>query len=270
MINPTEPNVRDLGSLVFAVESNMEWFEEKVAKNSVLLLRGFDVQDAEGFNSVVEAFRWEDIRYVGPAPRTHIYKRIWTANEGPLEEFIYYHNEMVLIKEFLTKVILWCDVPPLEGGETPFVPSFRVTERMVKEFPENIEEIKKKGLRYSFMDKSKNDEGSMRERRWEDAFGTADKIEAEKRAEALGMEIEWLVDGGAKTILGPRSLTRVFPKRNGRRMWFNTNIGMHGKDISSAEMADGSEILADVVKRCGEIIEESIQLEAVGERGQLI
>lgn len=74
------------------------------------------------------------------------------------------------------------------------------------------------------------------------------------------MEIEWLEDGGAKTILGPRSLTRVFPKRKERRMWFNTIVGMHGKDISSAEMADGSEIPADVVKRCGEIIEEeSIQ-----------
>lgn len=76
----------------------------------------------------------------------------------------------------------------------------------------------------------------------------------------MGMEIEWLADGGAKTILVPRTLTRVFEGRKGRRMWFNTVVGMHGKEHSSATMADGTEIPAEVVKRCGEIIEEeSIQ-----------
>lgn len=43
-------------------------------------------------------------------------------------------------------------------------------------------------------------------------------------------------------------------------MWFNTVVGMHGQDLSSATLADGSEISKELVKRCGEIIEEeSIQ-----------
>ena len=43
-------------------------------------------------------------------------------------------------------------------------------------------------------------------------------------------------------------------------MWFNTVVGMHGKEHSSALMADGTEIAENVVKRCQEIIEEeSIQ-----------
>lgn len=43
-------------------------------------------------------------------------------------------------------------------------------------------------------------------------------------------------------------------------MWFNTLVGMHGKELSSATMADGTEIPAHIVKRCEEIIEdESIQ-----------
>ena len=72
--------------------------------------------------------------------------------------------------------------------------------------------------------------------------------------------MEWLPDGGAKTKLGPRNLTKVFEGRKGRRMWFNTVVGMHGKELSSAKMADGTEIPENVVKRCGEIIEdESIQ-----------
>lgn len=78
-------------------------------------------------------------------------------------------------------MILFCEVPPPEGGETPFVTSWGVTERMLKEFPENVREMEEKGLRYSFTALSKNDTGSMRGRGWEDAFGTSDKVEAEKR-----------------------------------------------------------------------------------------
>ncbi|XP_031387499.1 clavaminate synthase-like protein At3g21360 [Punica granatum] len=257
---PIESNKRDLDSLLSVLRKNKDWFEQMIIKNSAVLLRGFDVQNAQDFNEVVETFGWEDMRYVGPAPRAHIYKRVWTANEGPLSEFIYYHHEMVLFKECPKKLMLFCEVPPPEGGETPFVPSFRVTERMLVEFPEAVEEMEAKGLRYTFSALSKNDTSSMRGRGWEDAFGTSDRREAECRANALGMEIEWLPNGGAKTILGPRSLTKVFEGRKGRRMWFNTVVGMHGKEYSSATMADGSEIPANVAKRCGEIIEEeSIQ-----------
>jgi alpha-ketoglutarate-dependent taurine dioxygenase len=157
-------------------------------------------------------------------------------------------------------VILFCEVPPPSGGETPFVPSFRVTERALQEFPEMVEELDAKVLRYTFTALSKNNANSMRGRGWEEAFATSDKAEAEKRARALGMDMEWLADGGVPTVLGPRRLTRVFPRRKGRRMWFNTMVGMHGKELSSATFADGSEIPADFVRRCGEIIEEeSIQ-----------
>jgi len=165
-----------------------------------------------------------------------------------------------LIKEFPKKVILWCDIPPPEGGETPFVPSFRVTERMTEEFPEFVEEVERKGLRYTFTALSNDNTGSMRGRGWQDAFATSDPAEAERRAKALGMDVEWLENGGVKTILGPRALTKVFEGRKGRKMWFNTVVGMYGKELSSASMADGTELPAHIVKRCEEIIEdESIQ-----------
>lgn len=79
------------------------------------------------------------------------------------------------------KVILFCETPPPEGGETPFVPSFRVTEKMLKEFPEEVKLMEEKGLKYSFTALSNNNTGSMRGRGWQDAFGTSDPIEAEKR-----------------------------------------------------------------------------------------
>ena len=98
VLQPPEPNKSDMESLLSALRNNMGWFEQMIIKNSAVLLRGFDVKNAVDFNDIVETCGWEDIRYVGPAPRTHIYKRVWTANEGPLSEFIYYHHEMVLVR----------------------------------------------------------------------------------------------------------------------------------------------------------------------------
>ena len=72
-------------------------------------------------------------------------------------------------------------MPAPEGGETPFVPSFRVTERMLEKFPEAVEEMEAKGLKYTFTALSRNDTSSMRGRGWEDAFGASDREEAERR-----------------------------------------------------------------------------------------
>lgn len=85
------------------------------------------------------------------------------------------------IREYPKKVILFCEVAPPEGGQTPFVPSFKVTERMLEEFPEAVEEMETKGLKYTFSAVSKNNTSSMRGRGWEDTFGTSDRTEAEKR-----------------------------------------------------------------------------------------
>lgn len=97
VLQPQEGGRDDVEGLLAVLRENKEWFEKMIIKNSAVLLRGFHVKNAHEFNDIVEAFGWEDIRYVGPAPRTHVYKRVWTANEGPLSEFIYYHHEMVLV-----------------------------------------------------------------------------------------------------------------------------------------------------------------------------
>lgn len=97
VLQPPEGGRDDVEELLAGLRQNREWFEKMIIKNSAVLLRGFDVKDAREFNDLVGALEWEDIRYVGPAPRTHVHERVWTANEGPLSEFIYYHHEMVLV-----------------------------------------------------------------------------------------------------------------------------------------------------------------------------
>ena len=97
VLNPATTH-KDHEALVAALRTSREWLEGKVIASSAVLLRGFDVRDAMEFDAVVEAMGWPDIRYVGPAPRTHVHGRVWTANEGPLEQFVYFHHEMVLVR----------------------------------------------------------------------------------------------------------------------------------------------------------------------------
>lgn len=90
---------------------------------------------------------------------------------------------------FPEKVILFCEVAPPEGGETPFIPSFRVTERMVEEFPEFVEEADAKGLKYTFKVPGKKDTSSTKGRGWENAFGTSDPVQAEQKYVSMKLVI---------------------------------------------------------------------------------
>jgi hypothetical protein len=127
VLQPPEPNKGDMDSLLFAVKENREWFEQMIIKNSAVLLRGYNVNNAQDFNEILESFGWDDVRYFGPAPRKHVYKRVWTANEGPLSESIYYHHEMVLVIKlslpefsnfiFSDNILFICEILPRQPSE---------------------------------------------------------------------------------------------------------------------------------------------------------
>jgi len=258
---PEGPNKKnDMESLLPALEKNKEWFKRMIINNSAVLLRGFNVRNAEDFNDIVEAVGFENIPYVGPAPRTTVHKRIFTANEGPLSQAIAFHPEMTVMKQYPETVMFFCEIPPPEGGETPIVPSFRVAERMVDEFPEEVKEMEEKGLKYIFTAPGQNTE-SLVGGGWPEFLGTSDPIEAVKRAKALAdIDMEWLPDGSAKMIFARRPLTKVFDGRKGRKMWFNNVYLMYAYKLNPVVMMDGTEISEKLVKRCGEILEEeSIQ-----------
>lgn len=107
VLQPPEGGRDDVDELLAGLRRNREWFKKMIIENSAILLRGFDVKNAYEFNDLVGALEWEDIRYVGPAPRTHMHERVWTANEGPLSEFIYYHHEMVLVSLHDGLLLMW-------------------------------------------------------------------------------------------------------------------------------------------------------------------
>ena len=67
VLQPPEADKTDIESLLLALKTNKDWFEQLIIKNRAVFLRGFDVKNRKDFNDIVEAFGWDDIRYVGPA-----------------------------------------------------------------------------------------------------------------------------------------------------------------------------------------------------------
>ncbi|KAI8539233.1 hypothetical protein RHMOL_Rhmol09G0165700 [Rhododendron molle] len=259
---PGEPkNSNDMQSLLLALEKNNDWFKQMIIKNGAVLLRGFNVRNAEDFNDVVQTFRWDHVPYVGPALRTSVFKQIWTANEGPLSETIAFHHEMVLMKPYPEYVMFFCEVPPPEGGETPIGPSCRVAERMMEEFPEAVKEMEEKGLKYTFIAPPQTATSTFTGRSWPEFLGSPDPAEAVKKAKAnADIDVEWLPDRSAHLTLAPRPLTMVFEGRKERKVWFNLIHLMYNKEVASVTMMDGTEIPEKIVRRIEEIIEEeSIQ-----------
>lgn len=54
LLQPSDPDKGDISSLLEALQRNEDWFKDLIIKNSAVLLRGFDVNKAEGFNDIVE------------------------------------------------------------------------------------------------------------------------------------------------------------------------------------------------------------------------
>ncbi|KAH7840837.1 hypothetical protein Vadar_022367 [Vaccinium darrowii] len=267
VLQPNSNN--DVESLLVVLEKNKEWFKQMIIDKSAVLLRGFNVRNAEDFNDIVETIGWENVRYVGPAPRTQIHKRIFTANEGPLSDTIIYHHEMAVMKEYPKNVTFFCELPPSEGGQTPIVPSFKVAERMMEEFPEAVKEMEEKGLKYKFIAPGQNTQSYIGGG-WPLFLGTSDPVEAVKRAKVESdIDMEWLSNGSAEMIFANRPITKVFEGRKGRKMWFNIVTLMYGKKFTSVTMMDGTEIPENFVKRCEEILEEE-SIEFKWEKGDVL
>lgn len=87
--------------------SSKAWLESLLHTSGAVLLRGFPITNASEFNRLVEAFGYQDFPYMGAALRTKIGGRVYTANESPLEEKIYFHQEMALVLHVLGSLCLF-------------------------------------------------------------------------------------------------------------------------------------------------------------------
>ncbi|EEF46381.1 clavaminate synthase-like protein At3g21360 [Ricinus communis] len=257
------PNPSTLSSLTDSIKSGKPYLTSLLHKSGAILFRGFSVNTASDFNDVVEAFGFDELPYIGgAAPRTNVVGRVFTANESPPDQKIPFHHEMAQVPEFPSKLLFFCEVEPGSGGETPIVLSHIVYEKMKEKYPEFVERLDKYGLIYNRVLPEVDDPSSPIGRGWKSTFLTNDKTLAEERAAKLGMKLEWLEDGGVKTIMGPIPAIKYDKLRN-RKIWFNSMVAaytgwkdMRNDPVKAVTFGDGKPLPGDIIYDCLKILEE--------------
>lgn len=98
-VGPSPGSVTDLSTLerYLVEQGGKAWLESHFHDSGALLLRGFPIKDAFDFNRLVEAFGYEDLPYDGAASRTNVIGRVYTANESPPDQKVYFHHEMAVV-----------------------------------------------------------------------------------------------------------------------------------------------------------------------------
>lgn len=256
----TQPPAQAVGE---AIRRHREWVESLLHSSGAVLFRGFPIHSAQDFNEFVVAFGYEELPYVGgAAPRTNVLGRVFTANESPPDQPIPFHHEMAQVPEYPAKLFFYCEVEPAVGGETPIVLSHLIDKKMAEQFPDFVKKLEETGLLYIRILGEDDDPSSPIGRGWHSTFLTKDKNEAEKRAARLGTKLEWLEDGGVKTIMGPIPAIKVDRSR-GRKIWFNSMVAAFTgwKDArndpeKAVTFGDGTPLPTDVILACFRILDE--------------
>jgi alpha-ketoglutarate-dependent taurine dioxygenase len=176
-----------------------------------VLLRGFDVPDADAFEGIVKIFHREilDYRY-GSSPRTRTRNNIFTSTEFPASEVIPLHNEMSYTTEWPRKIWFYSEICAAADGETPLADSHRVFEAVP---PAVRQRFMAHGVRYV-----RNYTG-MFDLPWQKTFQTGSRVEVERYCAHRGITCEWLGDDHLRTI---ETCQAAWPHPDdGRWLWLN-------------------------------------------------
>lgn len=191
-------------------------------EHGAYVLRGFAVPDTNTFARVIACYPYADLDYTaGATPRSAVAGRVYEATKTPAEYWIGPHQEMSYLPSYPARLAFYCHVPPETGGETVMVD----IRRFEAEMPGDIRDmVRARGIRYVRNFRSPDvSSGHARldlaHKAWNDAFGTDDPAEAERKARAMGLEVRWLEDGGIETSHVASGFA-IHPV-TGRSIWFN-------------------------------------------------
>lgn len=232
----------------FVVE-NKNHILSRVNEHGAVLLRGWTA-DATEFSKVANALgEFIHDMSCSAGPRVEVVPGVHTANEAPPSEIIPFHHEMAQCVSPPKYVLFYCDTPPVNGGATPIIHSWRLTEKLKASYPYVAEKIRKCQIRYVREFPPNTDMTSPLGKSWKATLNVTTREEAEKELSKQGFEWEWLSQGRLRTI-GP--VVPMFIQRNGKDILFTAaetvflNGTCPGRPEKSFIHGDGTPLDLDV------------------------
>jgi alpha-ketoglutarate-dependent taurine dioxygenase len=158
---------------------------------------------------------------------------VYNSTEYPPEYELALHNELSYSDAYPERIYFLCVIEPADGGETTLGDSRSILKAMPASVRSTFE---RKGVCYIRNLASGRGTGYS----WQDAFGSDDPCEVERRCAALGAEYEWL-PGGYLRIVQTRPALAIHPE-TGDEVWFNQADGFHPTALDPATYRELLEI----------------------------
>jgi len=185
--------------------------EEFATRHAAVLLRGFSVPDMADFEECVEKICGGALEYrFRASPRTEVGRHVYTSTDYPADEFIFPHNEHSFSPICPRYLVLWCQTPPGEGGETPVGDNREITRRIDAAVKERF---LRRGILYV------RNYGAGFGLPWPVVFQTHDRGEVERYCSTVGIECLWKSNDELRTRqTGP---AMIHHPATGEEVWFN-------------------------------------------------
>ena len=204
------------------IKANQFFFKEKLAKYGGILLRGFPLNNAKDFATVIHHLGLGHfVDYIGgDSPRNKIYEGVYTSTEAPPSFKIPLHNELSFVKHYPKHIYFFCEVAPQANGETIIADTRKVYDAIDTEVRERFMH---KGLRYVSCYFYKNHLMQLltknSHKSWIQVFETESKSEVEKLCHEHDFEFRWAKNDWLQ-ISQVRPATLHHPE-TGEKAWFN-------------------------------------------------
>lgn len=170
--------------------SHRDQVAERLANSGIVLLRGFETDAPSTLKDMLALFDLEpmqDARW--STPRSPVGEGAFTSTEYPADQWIVLHSEMSYARTWPRLLMFQCKVAAETGGATTICDLAGVSA----EVPDLVEEFLDREVLYLRNFRKGIDVP------WQNAFGTENRKEVGRIAEANDLEIEWLDDGTLST-----------------------------------------------------------------------
>ena len=228
------PAARSAPAAVAWARDNAGEIQQIVASAGVLLIRGFEIDDAQRFRDFCEAIEPALGTYTGgDSPRNSVADRVYTSTEYDATLEVLLHNELSYAGWSPRLVFFGCMLAPAEGGETPVADGRQIYRALPKDIRERFESRGIVYLQHLWDASGKPGIGKS----WQQTFDSDDRATVEAYLERSGMDWEW-TDFGLRTRAPHAAVVRH--SSSGDKCWWNQADQWH-RALGSVKTSFGDE-----------------------------
>ncbi|MEV7548251.1 TauD/TfdA family dioxygenase [Amycolatopsis sp. NPDC089917] len=231
VVTPGQGEAKDTASL----PDRRTAIRDRLLEHGAVLLRGFDIDDVDGFDTAVRTLAGPPLTYQErSSPRSTIKGQVYTSTDYPEAEEIFLHNENSYQAAWPLSLFFYCVRPPDTLGATPLADTRRILASID---PAVRAEFEARGW---MVTRNFTDSFGLP---WQQTFNTTDRDEVTAYCARNGVETEWLDRNGLRTRARRQAVHRH--PVTGEAVWFNHLTFFHVTTLAEDVCAGLRAMLAE-------------------------